>query len=844
MLSRLYALYLRYSAHHADRLGGFSLPRDGRRRLGHVEVIRRTNGATRVIGWTAAPWLRLSWPSGEARMEPHIQRADVARRFRLPLESGFEIDAPEGARPLYLHVPMRDGSEVSLPVAHPSDPPTPAARRRLRRAFLRDLLRATPAGLRWLVTRSPAARSRLKDVLGLEVVSRGLPIDSRFFAPGLPRRSRHAITLIVPVHNAFDLLAEMLHRVEANTDVDWHLILVEDASTDRRVRPFLRTWVDDHPGRVTLVELDRNIGFVGAVNRGFEEAENHAGHVVLLNSDAMVPEGWASRLIAPFDVDPRIASVTPMSNDAEIFSAPVICKSMPLSEGMVDRVDAVAQRLSLPERLPSAPTGVGFCMALNARWFGRQPRFDTAFGRGYGEEVDWCQKTRKAGARHVGLPTLFVEHRGGQSFGADAKHGLVLRANAMIARRYPAYDLEVQAYIGRDPLITPRLALAAAMAGEMSLDALPLFLAHAMGGGADHALEAEIAARTAQGQFALVLRVGGPSRWQFEVHGPGGVVSGTTHDLSFIRRMLEPVPALRIVYSCGVGDTDPVALPGALLSLLRTGCPDRAEARLHDYFVITPSYCLLNADGAYRGPVLSGNPDRAHVARRPQGGHVPLSEWQAAWHRFLARCDEITVFSGSSRRHLLAAYPDLGDVVVYRPHGVIARIPEVKSTGQGASAEGTVAVLGNLNRQKGAGVLVSLAEGIARRGTGPRLVLIGNIDTRFTLPPSVRLHGSYDPSDIAHLAERYGVTAWLVPSIWPETFSFVTHEALATGLPVYGFDIGAQGEALRRAANGAAIPFDPDRDHAVAILEAFDGRTGGRGAPDHAGRRALDDAAE
>jgi glycosyltransferase involved in cell wall biosynthesis len=57
-----------------------------------------------------------------------------------------------------------------------------------------------------------------------------------------------------------------------------------------------------------------------------------------------------------------------------------------------------------------------------------------------------------------------------------------------------------------------------------------------------------------------------------------------------------------------------------------------------------------------------------------------------------------------------------------------------------------------------------------------------------------------------------------MPSIWPETYSFATHEMLATGLPVYGFDIGAQGEALARAPNGIPIPFDPDGDHAAAIL--------------------------
>ena len=827
MLFRLHALYLRYIAHHADRLGGFSLPRDRRRKLGHVEQIRRVAGATRIIGWTSAPAIRLSWPGGEVSVTPTIQRPDVANRFGFALETGFQIDAPEGMRPLMLHVPRAAGGEISLPVPHPSDPPTPAALRRLRRAFAIDFLRATPALVSWMITRDPSARTRVKHALGLEVVAEGLPMDPRYFTGAVHPRSLHAITIILPVHNAFDLLAETLRRVEAHTDVPWHLILIDDASTDPHVRPFLRSWVDGHRGRVTLIELDRNLGFVGAVNRGFEEAEQHTGHVVLLNSDAHVPEGWASRLIAPFDRDPRIASVTPMSNDAEIFSAPMICEATPLPPGLADRIDAVAQTLSVPDRLPSAPTGVGFCMAMNARWFGRVPRFDTAFGRGYGEEVDWCQKLRGLGARHVCLPTLFVEHRGGQSFGGETKRAMVLRANAMIARRYPAYDTEVQAYIGSDPLRTPRLALAIAIAGDLSLDALPLYLAHALGGGADHALGAEIEARTAQGQHALVLRVGGPSRWQLELHAPSGVLTAATGDLAHIRRLLAPVPALRIIYSCGVGDRDPVGLPTALLALRRAGRRDTLEARVHDYFMISPSYCLLNADGRYRGPVTRDNPDPAHRLRRPDGEVVTLDRWQDTWGGFLRACDTVVVFSDSSRQHLLAAYPGLAERIVYRPHGAIARIGRVVPPSQ--SGNGTLAVLGNLNLQKGAGVLCDLATRVARDG-GPKLVLIGNMDPAFSRPPSLKLHGSYNRDDIPHLAERYGVTAWLVPSIWPETFSFVTHEMLATGLPVYGFDIGAQGEALRRAPNGIPIPFDPDGDHVAAILAAVAGTRDSLGA--------------
>ncbi len=813
VLFRLYALYRRYAAHHADRLCGFTLRHRGRR-VGHVERVWRADGAMRIAGWTSAQSLRLSWPGGGVDTVPRIQRADVMHRFGLPLETGFEIELSQDARPVMLHCVLPSGVEIVRPVPHPADPPTAPARRRLARAFARDALRATPAIMRWSLTRDPAARARIKQVFALEVVERGLPIDAGSLGDQPTPRSDHPITIIFPVHDAFEMLEESLGRVAAHTDVDWHMILIDDASTDPRVRPFLRIWAEGRADQVSLIELDENLGFVGAVNRGFECAEGHLGHVVLLNSDAMVPAAWASRLVAPFESDHTIASVTPMSNTAEIFSAPMICQSAPLPLGMVDRIDAAAQRLSLPDPLPSAPTGVGFCMAMSARWFGRVPRFDTAFGRGYGEEVDWCQKTRAQGARHVGLPTLFVEHRGGQSFGTAQKQDRVLRANAMIARRYPSYDAEVQAYIATDPLRTARLALAVAIAGECATGALPLFVAHALGGGADHALMAEIAPYTRQGQYALVLRVGGPYRWQLEVHGPGGVISVGTEKLADIIRLIAPVPAVRVVYSCGVGDPDPVGLPDAMLALMRPDRPDRLEARVHDFFMISPSYCLLAADGAFRGPVLRGNTDPAHVFHRANGTVVPLDRWQDAWHGFLARCDEITVFSKSSATHLLASYPDLKGTVLCRPHFGAVSVARVAPPPQGG---GSLAVLGNINHQKGAGVLCALAAKIAREG-GPQLVLIGNIDPAFSLPPSVKLHGGYVSLDIVRLAQRYGVGAWVMPSIWPETFSFSTYEMLATGLPVYGFDIGAQGEALARAPNGIPIPFDPDGDHAAAVL--------------------------
>jgi hypothetical protein len=236
---------------------------------------------------------------------------------------------------------------------------------------------------------------------------------------------------------------------------------------------------------------------------------------------------------------------------------------------------------------------------------------------------------------------------------------------------------------------------------------------------------------------------------------------------------------------------------------------------MHDFFPLTPSYCLLGRDGQFRGAPDPRDP--AHVARRADGTRVPLEAWQAAWHGFLSQCTKISVFSDDSRAHVLRAYSDLAHLIVVRPHappqGIARVLPPRRS-------RPVLAVLGNLNIPKGAGVLRDLALRIDAEG-GMQLVLIGNIDPGVILPGSVICHGSYTPPQISALAARYGVGAWLIPSIWPETFSFTTHEALATNLPVHAFDLGAQGQAARAAPNGYVLRFAPDADHAATVLRAL-----------------------
>lgn len=821
MLNRIRALFARYADRHLSLTHpGHPLPDMKGQHRGYIDSVSVHGNRLRFDGWSTADQIMVAWPGGQIVQRPHILRQDVSNALGIAPETGFAIEVPLYCGPYTATLRVGHAEET----CRLQEPPVGRIRRRQRRLwvpFLGDLLATSPSVLKWLITRDPIHRARIKARLDLDAVPTAGPMTPEIFDASEDQHTDSpAITIVLPVYNAFDLLPETLARVEAHTDLPWTLILIEDGSTDERVLPFLRTWAATRDERVVLLENETNLGFIRSVNRGLSAAIEAGRHVVLLNSDAFVPEGWASRLVRPFSTHDRVASVTPMSNDAEIFSVPAICTRTMLEPGEGDAIDAVARRFNSEAVLAAAPTGVGFCMAISIDFLRQLPELDTIFGRGYGEEVDWCQKARALGGRHLGLPGLFVEHRGGESFGSAEKQALVLKNNALVAHRYPDYDRQVQEFIQADPLITPRVALAVAFVAARAKAPVPVYLAHSLGGGAENYLQDRIARDLDLGVSSIVIRVGGPQRFQLEIRTPTGETSGTTNDPAFLRALLAPLRQKRIVYSCGVGDPDAASLPGILISLRDADAGDEIEVLIHDFFPVSPSYCLLDRDGTYRGPVTPDTADTAHRARTMDGRRLTIGEWQAAWGQLMETAQRIRVFSEDSRRHVLASYPSVEDRIELRPHGLLAEVPTLSPPD---GPRKVIGVLGNIGLQKGAQVLQELARRIESRGD-LSLALIGNIDPHYALPRNVPVHGNYRLEELPALAARYGVTCWLIPSIWPETFSYTTHECLATGLTVHAFDIGAQGDAVRAAPNGRAIRFAPDEDLVQNILTTIENR--------------------
>jgi len=210
------------------------------------------------------------------------------------------------------------------------------------------------------------------------------------------------------------------------------------------------------PNHWTRIDNEQNIGFVATANLGMTMAS--PDDVLLLNADTEVTSGFLEALSDALQSHPAIASVSPLTNHGEIASIPDFCIANPYPEDLGRWADACRCSFEdddVPDYV-EVPTTIGFCMLLRRKALDQVGYFDeAAFGRGYGEENDWCQRAIQAGWKHILCDRTFVAHCGGASFGPlGLKPGG--EAMAKLIERYPNYEQDVAAFIKADPMARRR----------------------------------------------------------------------------------------------------------------------------------------------------------------------------------------------------------------------------------------------------------------------------------------------------------------------------------------------------------------------------------------------------
>jgi GT2 family glycosyltransferase len=263
-------------------------------------------------------------------------------------------------------------------------------------------------------------------------------------------RIRKQIDIIIPVYNGYNYLTELLDSIFENTALPFRLIIIDDSSTDRNVKAYLQKMQRTHKN-IQVIRNEENMGFVRSISRGIRLTQNH---FVILNTDVIVPEHWLERLMYPILKLRNVASATPFSNAGYICSFPGVAKDSPLFEGLeLERIDKYFQQVNPANNYMVLPTGAGFCMGMNRNVLDKIGMFDEeTFGRGYGEEEDWCIRAKEAGFKNVIVPNLFVSHRHGGSFSPEEKITLIRENSAKLFDKHPEHLGQIWEFISGDPL--------------------------------------------------------------------------------------------------------------------------------------------------------------------------------------------------------------------------------------------------------------------------------------------------------------------------------------------------------------------------------------------------------
>ncbi len=264
------------------------------------------------------------------------------------------------------------------------------------------------------------------------------------------------IDVIIPVYKGLLQTRRCIDSVlRSEQATPFEVVAIDDASPDPEISRHLRELAEQ--GRITLLRNEGNLGFVHSVNRGM--ALHPERDVVLLNSDTEVANDWLDRLRRCACGQPDVGTVTPFSNSATICSYPFEgwTKGVPGTLGLaaLDRLFATANA----GRTVDLPTAVGFCMYIRRTCLDRVGLFDASrFGRGYGEENDFCMRAASAGWRNVLAGDVFVYHEGAVSF-SEERSALTESAGKTLADLHPDYVRKVREFAARDEASALRAAV-------------------------------------------------------------------------------------------------------------------------------------------------------------------------------------------------------------------------------------------------------------------------------------------------------------------------------------------------------------------------------------------------
>lgn len=251
-------------------------------------------------------------------------------------------------------------------------------------------------------------------------------------------RKQGGVTIVVPIYGDWPSLKACVKALQRYAPPKQRVLFVNDCGPEAdMIERKLLALIKVNP--TFLYERnDHNLGFVRTCNRAVFEIDQTKNDILLLNSDAEITKGAVEEMQKAIARSNNIASVSPRSNNATIFSIPF----NPYTLDILPPKESYDVYLQIRDELPEVyetPTTHGFCMLIRRSVIEKYGLFDEAFGIGYGEENDFCMRVRAHGYTHAIANKAYVYHEGSKSFSVERRNERAEKNAKLIDERYPDY---------------------------------------------------------------------------------------------------------------------------------------------------------------------------------------------------------------------------------------------------------------------------------------------------------------------------------------------------------------------------------------------------------------------
>ena len=291
--------------------------------------------------------------------------------------------------------------------------------------------------------------------------------------------------------------------------------------------------------------------------------------------------------------------------------------------------------------------------------------------------------------------------------------------------------------------------------------------------------------------------------------------------LSYIEKFCKKLNISKIVVNNLVGYANSLNILDFVSKIKRNS---HVSFRGHDFQSLCPCFTLIDCDGnfcnfkhkkgceyCWKHKILGNN---EYENKTLKSGATTVKAWRERWGKFFTETvDEVIIFSEKIKDMFVQIYPQLSDKIVIIPH-TVKKLPRVTVKSHDCI---NIATIGNISNAKGRDIIYQMSKNLPSDNS-IKLFVIGNIENSNDIE-NITITGKYKPSQLPKIIKKHKIDIIFIASIWPETFSYTTSEAISMDIPVVCYNMGAQSERIEKYDKGLILEKISPYENLTEIIE-------------------------